>query len=196
MVRDGVGATLETAFVVIIVFLIQSVVLAIGIGIDMFALAMPFDHRPWTIFTSVYAHANIMHLATNLLALLIFGSIVERRSTRRRFHTFIVSTGAIAGISEVLVGSLLGPSPLVVGISGAVFALMGYVVASNAVTDAVSRRVNVDPRLQFGLMIILAAAITWVTAGERVALVAHFTGFLIGLMAGRMHLLRAQPRGS
>lgn len=188
----GTGrATIEVLVVVIVVYLLQVFAFAVGLGIELFALTAPLGERPWTIITSVYAHGGPNHLFANLLALLVFGFIVERRSTRWRFHGFVVATGALAGIAEVIVGGLLGPAPLVVGISGAVFALMGYVIASNPVTDSVFARLEVDPRIQLALMIVLAVAITWVTRGERVALVAHFTGFLLGLASGRTHLLRA-----
>ena len=191
--RDRIlGPTVETVGIVLAVFVVQVIALTIGLSIDLFALSMPLEDNPWTIVTAVYAHAGISHLVANLVALIVFGYIVERRSSRWRFHAFIVTTGALAGIAEVIVGSLMGASPLVVGISGAVFALMGYILASNPVTDSAVAWLEVDVRVQLVLMLLIAVAITWITRGERVALVAHFTGFLLGLISGRAHLLRAR----
>ena len=181
--------TIETLALVTVVFLAQSVAAAIGFGIEFFALAAPLDVRPWTMVTSVYAHGNLTHLGMNAVALLVFGLLIERVTTRPRFHAFILGTGAVAGTAEVLVGSTVGSSPLVLGISGAVFALMGYLVAGNPVTDAVVGWLQLDRRLQFLLILLLAGGLTYVTGGENVALVAHFTGFVLGLAAGRARLL-------
>ena len=181
--------TVETVAAVLLVFLVQTVATAVGFGIELFALAAPLDVRPWTLVTSVYAHGNLTHLAMNAVALLVFGLLIERVTTRLRFHAFIIGTGAVAGSAEVLVGATVGSSPLVLGISGAVFALMGYLVAGNPVTDAVVGWLKLDRRLQFLLILLLAGGLTYVTGGENVALVAHFTGFVLGLMAGRLRLL-------
>lgn len=185
-------AILEVLLLCILVFLAQVVSLTFGLsGMEFFALSVPLSEYPWTIVVSVYAHGGIDHLIANIIGLLVFGFIVERRSSRARFHAFVLGTGAIAGIAEVLVGSMLGPSPLVLGISGAVFALMGYVLTSNPVAESVFGWLEMDLKVQLVLMVVLALAITWITRGERVALVAHFTGFLLGLIAGRAHLLKA-----
>lgn len=185
-------ATIEVAAFTVAVFLAQTLALAVGLGMELFVLTVPFDVRPWTILLSVYAHGSTEHLFANLLGLLVFGFIVERRSVRWRFHAFILATGAIAGMAEVFVGSMLGPAPSVLGISGAVFALMGYVLASNPVTDSLLAWLEVDTRVQVVLMLLVAVGITWVSRGERVALVAHFVGFFLGLVSGRAHLLRAR----
>lgn len=185
-------AVIEVFVLCILVFIVQVVSLTLGlVGMEVFALSVPLGEYPWTIVVSVYAHAGTDHLLMNLIALLVFGFIVERQSTRLRFHAFVLLSGAIAGIAEIMIGSMLGPSPLVLGISGAVFALMGYVLTSNPVADSVFGWLELETTQQLALMLVLAIAITWITRGERVALVAHFVGFLLGLVAGRQHLLRA-----
>ena len=186
--------TLETLLVVLLVFVFQLVASAIGLGIEWFALAAPFALYPWTIVTSVYAHASITHLAMNAVALLVFGLLVERTTTRGRFHAFVITTGAIAGITEVLVSGTFGGSVAVLGISGAVFALMGYVVAGNPLADAMVGWLEPDRRTQILAVVVLAGAVTLVTASQGVALVAHFTGFALGLVSGRLRLLRVEDR--
>lgn len=187
--RDG-RATIEVIVVIVIVYLIQMLVSVLGVGIGFFALAMPLETYPWTIITAVYAHAGPSHLLANLVGLLIFGFIVERRTTRLRFHAFVLLTGVIAAVAEVMVGELVGTGVMVLGISGAVFALMGYVATSNPVTNTVLDRLEVDWRVQLVLFLVVAGVLTYVTAGERVALVAHFVGLILGLIAGRIHILR------
>jgi predicted MFS family arabinose efflux permease len=71
-----------------------------------------------------------------------------------------------------------------------VFALLGYALAGNRVVGRVFDRVEVDRSLTLGLFVVVAAVLTVVTAAPGLALVAHFTGLLVGLIAGRRRLLR------
>jgi membrane associated rhomboid family serine protease len=191
--------TLTTLLVFVLVFAAQFVfsVVRPGVAAGLFVLSAPLDVAPWTLVTSVYAHTGPGHLIANALALLVVGLIVERETTPARYHAFFVGTGALAGAAEVLVAALLGPvvpwirpNVAVLGASGAVFGLLGYLLAANRLSDEVAGRVRIPVWLQLLGFLLVAAAITWYTAGARVALIAHFTGLLIGLIAGRAHLLR------
>ena len=184
-------ATAEIMVIAIAMFVLQVLLGTIGLGIELFALATPLSHQPWTIVTSVYAHGNLDHLIANLIGLLIFGLLVERRSTRYRLHGFVLVTGVLAALAQVLVATLFGVNAYVVGISGAVFALMGYSMTSNPVTESVIGWFELNARTQIVIMIVIAVVITWVTRAEQAALFGHFTGFLLGMVAGRIHVLRA-----
>lgn len=192
MARFSGQATVEVMILAIVMFIAQLVLASIGLGVEMFALAAPLLDRPWTLVTSVYAHGSLDHLIANLVGLVIFGFLVERRSSRGRFHAFVLLTGMIAALAQVVIASLLGPNTGVLGISGAVFALMGYALTSNPVTESVVGWFRLNARTQIVLMIALAIAITLVTWGEQVAVFGHFTGFLVGLLAGRAHVLRVE----
>ncbi|MFC6723458.1 rhomboid family intramembrane serine protease, partial [Halobium palmae] len=76
--------------------------------------------------------------------------------------------------------------------SGAVFALAGYLLAGNVASTWVLDRIGVSGRAVFGLFVLVAAAVTLATAAPGIALVAHFTGLLVGLLAGRLRLLRVR----
>ncbi|MDZ5813157.1 rhomboid family intramembrane serine protease, partial [Halorubrum sp. AD140] len=126
-------ATLETIAVVLLVGVVQAAFDSVGL-VGLFALSTPLSVAPWTLVTSVYAHGSVGHLVANALALLLVGPLVERRTTRPRFHAFVVATGALAGVAQVTVGGLFGPPAAVLGISGAVFAPGGYLLAGNVVS--------------------------------------------------------------
>jgi len=175
--------------VLVVVFLLQTVFSVFGVSLA-FALAWPLSDRPWTLVTSVLAHEGTLHLATNAIGLFVIGIILERRTEPWRFYAFFLSVGAIAGAMEVTVAQVLGRTVSVLGASGAVFGLLGYLLAGNSLTDAVADRITVDPRVAVLVMIGVALAITWLTRGRRVALIAHFTGIVLGLVAGRAHVLR------
>jgi len=181
-------ATLETLGIVLLVGAVQAVLGVVGLA-GLFALSTPLSVAPWTVITGVYAHGSVGHLLANALALLAVGPLVERRTTRARFHAFVVTTGALAGVAQVTVGGLLGPPAAVLGISGAVFALGGYLLAGNVVSATLFDRLRLSPRAQFLLFGLVAVALTATTAAPGVALVAHATGAFCGLVAGRVGLL-------
>lgn len=181
--------TLETLVAFVVVFVVQAVLQVIGLMGVFFVLAPPVEIRPWTLVTSVYAHAGLGHLLANALALVVFGLLVEQRTTRLRFHAFFVTTGMLAGVAQITVGGLVGPPQGVLGASGAIFGLLGYLLAGNVVSETVLDRVSLSPRAQVALFAAIAAAVTIATGAPGVALIAHFTGLVIGLLAGRAGLL-------
>ena len=184
------SATLQTLVAFLGVFGLQTVGGLVGLGTAWFALSLPLDARPWTVLLSTYAHAGPLHLVANALGLLLIGPLVERGTSRLRFHAFFAGAGALAGITEVVVSGLVGPSPAVLGASGAVFALLGYALVGNRVVGRTFDRFDVDRSLTLGLFVVVAAVLTVATAAPGIALVAHFTGLLAGLVAGRRRLLR------
>ena len=192
-VEPARSPTVQTLAVMGVVFVVQFVVGTFLSGTAvaaLFVLALPLSVDPWTIITSVYAHAGFGHLLLNAVALVIVGLVVERATTRLRFHAFFLATGALAGIVQVLASGLVGPPVGVLGASGAIFALAGYVLAANPVSNTAFGFVQPSRRVQVVAFVVLAVVVTLVSAAPGVALVAHFVGLLVGLVAGRMRLLR------
>ena len=183
--------TLEAAAAAIGLSTVGFVGGVIGVGPATFALALPLAAQPWTVVTSVYAHASVSHLVLNLLAFLLAGVVIEGRTTRLRFHAFVLVTGMLSGLSTVLLGTFLGRSVAVIGLSGAVLALVGYLLGGNLLTDVVVGRLSVSRRTWIPVVLGLALLVAVATGGPNVAYTAHVTGFLLGLVAGRSRLLRA-----
>lgn len=189
--------TLVLLVVLAAVFAIQHVVGFVAESRSLFALSPAVASEPWTLVTSVLAHGSLSHLAANAFALAVVGFLLERDTSPLRFYAFFLIAGALAGLTEVWLAALLGPlvpgitaRVSVLGASGAVFALLGYLLASNRLTETVVGGLEVSPRVQIVVFAVAAAAVTLVTARPQVAVIAHFTGLLLGLLAGRTHLLR------
>lgn len=187
----------ETLGAFAIVFFLQWITAFAGVVGALFVLSTPITENPWTVITSVYAHSGPGHLLSNSIALVLFGWPVARATTRFRFHLFFILTGAVAGLSQVLVRDALAGAPVVqttgsvgvLGASGAVFALLGYLLASNRLSDTISALFSVPRWLTYLIFIGIAGVLTLATAQPGVALIAHFTGLLMGLLAGRLNLL-------
>ncbi len=185
--------TLTTLSLCLVTFAVQSLVGVAGVGAGAFALSLPLAHHPWTLVTSVYAHGGIGHLLANALALLVVGPLVAYVTTAARFHAFFICTGAIAGVVQAAVAAPFGGAA-VLGASGAIFALLGYVLIGNRASERVLSWLPVGRRGRLLLFAGIAALVTAATAAPGVALVAHFAGFCLGIGAGRARLLHVRPR--
>lgn len=184
--------TAETALFVVGAFLVQYPLSLLG-GVGLFALGPNLIAAPWTIVTSTYAHAGLGHLLGNLLGLVLIGAVVERASSRARFHAFFVLTGALSGVAEVVLGGVLTfEARAVIGASGAIFALLGYAIAGNGLADRVLAAFDRATATRGSVtvaLIVAAATVAVVTSGPRTAVVGHAAGLTVGLLAGRRRLL-------
>lgn len=196
--NDGSGSPiLEILVAFLIVYTLQFITAFADLVGTLFVLSAPLTENPWTVVTSVYAHAGPQHLLSNAIALVVFGWPVARATTRARFHLFFLGAGALAGIAQVTLGTVPAlvvgsgsPSAVgVIGASGGVFALLGYLLASNRLSSGVAGIVSVPPWVTAVVFVVLAVVITIATASPGVALFAHFTGLVVGLAAGRVNLL-------
>jgi rhomboid family protein len=89
------------------------------------------EHTPvpvyLTILTSMFMHANMLHIFGNMLFLFIFGDNVESRIGHLRYLIFYLVCGILAALSNILVtvflkGNLLIPT---LGASGAISGVLG-----------------------------------------------------------------------
>ncbi|WP_336327633.1 rhomboid family intramembrane serine protease [Halovenus sp. HT40] len=181
---------LELLFVFVLVYVLQFITAFAGVVESLFILSPPIAQNPWTIVTSIYAHNGTGHLLSNAVALVLFGWPVARATTRLRFHLFFIVSGAVAGITQIVVSDAAG----VLGASGAVFALFGYLIVGNRLSSSLVQAVRVPTWVTLVVFIVIAAVVTLATASPGVALIAHFAGLLVGLLAGRIGLLDTGPR--
>jgi membrane associated rhomboid family serine protease len=180
---------LETLAVMLAVFVLQVALGVLGQAGALAASAATVVAEPWTLATSVYAHAGPGHLVANAVALAVVGPLVARRTTRARFHAFFLATGMAAVLAELAVGGLWGQPPVVLGASGAVFALVGYLLTGNRLAGVVLDWVDLSGRAKLVGLAVLVVGLTLITGSSRAALVAHAAGLTLGLVAGRLSLL-------
>ena len=82
--------------------------------------ALVWQGEVWMLFTSMFLHADILHLGGNLLFLLLFGTALEEQvSPRRWMFTYLVS-----GLVGNLTFLLLGGDAIGLGASGAIWGLL------------------------------------------------------------------------
>ena len=81
--------------------------------------------EPWRVLSSMWLHADVEHLVSNLVVLLLMSVLLTRALGWDRFVLLYLGSG----IAGSLVSLGLEQAPLVVGASGAIFGLTGATVA-------------------------------------------------------------------
>ncbi|HEX6842606.1 MAG TPA: rhomboid family intramembrane serine protease [Stellaceae bacterium] len=131
--------------------------------------------------TYQFLHANFIHLGVNMLALLAFGSGVERRIGGRRMLVFYL----ICGVASAAVHFAVYPTSLVpiVGASGAISGLFGGVLRFQFGGEASSRR-GLWPVVILWIVVNVVLGQAGMPGMEdaAVAWVAHLGGFVTGLL--------------
>jgi membrane associated rhomboid family serine protease len=75
----------------------------------------------WRLFTAMFVHIGIVHIAFNMFALTIFGGAIEQRYGKVRFLGLYVLAGLLGSVSSLA----LSHATLSAGASGAIFGIMG-----------------------------------------------------------------------
>jgi membrane associated rhomboid family serine protease len=138
-----------------------------------------FTERPWTLLTAMFMHSGFLHLLGNMVTLYFFGTFLARLIGQNWFLLLYFAGGIVGNALYLWLGESLS---LVIGASGAVYAIAGALVV-------------MMPKLPVRLYFILPVPL-WVVVLlffgiwsipnliPNVAWQAHLGGLLIGLIAG------------
>lgn len=157
-------------------------------NIDPFVLSAPVTSPWWTPIVSTYAHATPQHLAANTVVLVVAGGVISLSTSSLRFHMFFLVSGVLSGVAHVWMTDWLGTPVGGLGASGATFALAGYLLAGNPASNTLLGRTSSIVVALLAVAAALAMTVIWSAPGS--AYFVHFTGAVLGLLAGRLHLLR------
>ncbi|MFX0050573.1 MAG: rhomboid family intramembrane serine protease [Candidatus Hodarchaeota archaeon] len=127
----------------------------------------------YRFFSSIFIHANVVHLASNILFLIIFGfRLEELKSSTMVILVFIVS-GLIANLASLIWFFIAFPINSV-GASGAVFGLLG------AVYFIVRGKTKHERRKALYFLVIFFL----ITIGQDINFIAHLFGLIGGISLG------------
>ncbi len=137
------------------------------------------EYEIWRLITSIFLHADPIHMFSNMIALLLFGATVEinKNISKIQFLLIYFVSGLIGNVFSLLLFDL-GTHSL--GASGAIFGLIGVAFIMIA-TDY-------PPLLLFALFYIVFFIITSFTPG--INYWAHIFGLLGGLFFGYLFYTR------
>ncbi len=141
------------------------------------------------LVTHIFLHANSFHLLFNMLFLYFFGPELERRVGGEKFLTVFFISGIAGGVGYVLWSLIIDfifnfpPSPAV-GASGALFGIFACLAILAPEIRVYVFFIPVPMKLTQALVFFTFLDIIFIVMGDPIALSAHLSGALAGLVLG------------
>lgn len=124
-------------FLVQVLFLDYLTIGGISVGraiINLFALQPIFSEDftrfsmgnfwIWQLFTYQFLHGGLWHLFFNMFSLWMFGIELEREWGSSRFGIYYILSGIGAGLTQLFISPLFGPTAPTIGASGAIYGIL------------------------------------------------------------------------
>ena len=155
---------------------------------ELDTISVLYAHQHWRLFTALFLHYGVVHLAFNMFALLVLGPPLERQIGAIAFAICYLLSGLGSSITVVLLAKLRLLPPLeLVGASGCVMGIVGawggFLLRNRDAPFAVERFRNV--------LIIVLMQIAFDFMTPNVSMSAHLGGLVTGFLLGLT--LRRQP---
>ena len=162
---------------------------------DTYLGLMPLGHGfwPWQLITYQFMHADFWHLFFNMVfGLWMFGMEVEHIWGPRKFLTFYLLCGTVAGVAQLILSPIFDPGQAVgptVGASGAVYGVL-VAFATMFPDRQVLIYFLVPVRVKYLVMFLIVLGVMSVGQPGNVANLAH----LGGALAGYLYILNDRRR--
>ncbi|HEV8513104.1 MAG TPA: rhomboid family intramembrane serine protease [Cyclobacteriaceae bacterium] len=144
---------------------------------------LTLDKEWYRIFTHMFLHGHLMHLAFNMYALFSVGSILEQEIGTKKFIWVYV----LAGIAAALTSLYWNLFEVGVGASGAIFGLFGFSVVLNAFKSH-RQGVSVTPILiNFALFLIINLLFAKALHADNAA---HMGGLIAGAALAGLSIIQ------
>ena len=148
-----------------------------------------FATQPYAMFlTYAFLHGGLIHLSINMVSLWSLGRAVLTHASAGSFALLYVATSLCGAAGLILLGERVNP---MVGVSGAIFGLIGTLVA----WDYLDRHSNWDGIQDVARVILLLVGLNvflWWATGGRLAWQTHLGGFVGGWIGALM--IKRQPQ--
>lgn len=139
-----------------------------------------YSAQPYTMFVShVFLHTGLVHLVVNMITLWSLAKVVMRRVGQGGFIFLCAISALGGGAGFALLAENLQP---MVGASGALFGLLGAILAWEFQDSREDREALRDFAMIIALLMLLNLVYWWAMKGQ-LAWQAHFGGFLVGWIA-------------
>ena len=142
------------------------------------------DGECWRLFTSLFIHFGIAHLVLNMIALVLFGPLVERLYGSVNYLLIFILAGMAGSVASIS----WRPDINSAGASGAIFGILGALLAARLRAEDTFPPEIVRPIRNTALLFLglsLYAGFKYKGIDNAAHLGGLVAGFLIGLIAGR-----------
>jgi len=149
-----------------------------GMLVDMGALVPAYvavKHEYWRLFTAMWLHGGLLHVAFNMYALYIGGSYLEMIAGKGKYLAIYLVAGVAGNVAVYL---LAAPISVTIGASTAIFGIFGALFAYSLHNrdSAVGRALS-----SMGTVILINLVITFVVPG--ISWQGHVGGLIGGVLA-------------
>lgn len=162
-------ATNVIILITVIMYIIQINIPQGGLlfGLNLYFMVYDFWWQP---LTTIFAHGGIAHLGMNMFVLWQFGNLIERFRGKKEIILLYFITGIITSLLSFLYIYYLDHNVNLVGASGAICAILGYVA-------------YYDKAQRSGIITwILLISVAPLLIGLPIAWYSHFIGLAVGFI--------------
>lgn len=148
----------------------------------LFALspgAVIHDLQVWRLFTYMFLHGDVIHIAFNMLMLWMFGTPVAREMGDKAFWKLYLLSGLFAGICSLIFYGTTGNPTIIVGASGAIFALLVAFARFHPDQQLLMFFLFPVP-VRYAVLIFVVISLLLLKADDGIAHIAHLGGALFG----------------
>jgi membrane associated rhomboid family serine protease len=137
------------------------------------------DGQWWRLLTSLFVHFGLAHISNNMVALALFGPVVERFFRSWRYLLIYLLAGICSGLCSLAWHPMVNSA----GASGAIFGIIGALLATLVRADA---RIPSDFQRTFlqGVVWIIACTLFSSLKHSGIDHAAHIGGFAAGMILG------------
>ncbi len=143
----------------------------------------------WRFITAMFLHSGIRHLLNNMLTLYILGELLLRETGMVRFLIFYFGGGLAGNLAEYALSLARGENIVAVGASGAVFSLMGALLAV-----LIKNRGRIRGMTSQRMLVFIGLSVYFGFTAENVANAAHLGGLAAGFVLAMLLVREKKER--
>ena len=143
----------------------------------------------WRFITAMFLHSGIRHLLNNMLTLYILGELLLRETGVVRFLIFYFGGGLAGNLAEYALSLARGENIVAVGASGAVFSLMGALLAV-----LIKNRGRIRGMTSQRMLVFIGLSVYFGFTAENVANAAHLGGLAAGFVLAMLLVREKKER--
>mgnify|MGYP001247226556 FL=1 len=143
----------------------------------------------YRLFTYMFLHFGVRHLANNMIILAFIGDNLERATGKIRYLIIYLGSGVIAGAASMEYNMLQNNNVVAVGASGAIFGVVGSMLYIVIVNKGRLEDISTGQLILFAILSIYSGF-----SNQEIDNVAHIAGFISGMLIAALIYRKPKKR--